>query len=125
MDRFFERLAKVEIAVPGVLAIVGALIAALALPLVAKLGLNSDFEVLMRKDKPSVIDLARIRDRVGRSIRSPVAIESDDVDAMQRFAAAWFLASRSCRRTSCTSSIGTSAPTRTSFGTTGTPSSLR
>jgi len=62
--------------------------AALSLPLVAQLGLNSDFEALLPKDKPSVIDLERIRDRVGGFNTLTVAVESNDVDAMQRFAAA-------------------------------------
>ena len=78
MDRFFERLAKVQYRRAGILAIVGVLIAALALPLVAKLGLNSDFEALLPKDKPSVINLARIRDRVGGFNTLTVAIESDE-----------------------------------------------
>lgn len=88
MDRFFERLAKLQFRRAGVLAAVGALMAGLSLPLVAQLGLNSDFEALLPKDKPSVIDLERIRDRVGGFNTLTVAIESDDVDAMQRFAAA-------------------------------------
>ena len=58
------------------------------MPLVAQLGLNSDFEALLPRDKPSVIDLERIRDRVGGFNTLTVAIESDDVDAMQRFAEA-------------------------------------
>jgi predicted RND superfamily exporter protein len=88
MDRFFEQLAKLQFRRAGVIAAVGVLMAALSLPLVAKLGLNSDFEALLPKDKPSVIDLERIRDRVGGFNTLTVAIQSDDVDAMQRFAAA-------------------------------------
>ena len=88
MDRFFEQLAKLQFRRAGVIAAVGMLMAALSLPLVAKLGLNSDFEALLPKDKPSVIDLERIRDRVGGFNTLTVAIQSDDVDAMQRFAAA-------------------------------------
>ncbi len=85
-DRFFEQLAKLQFRRAGVLAVVGALMAALALPLVSNLGLNSDFEALLPEDKPSVIDLERIRDRVGGFNTLTVAIESKDVDAMQRFA---------------------------------------
>ncbi|MCZ6806698.1 MAG: MMPL family transporter, partial [Deltaproteobacteria bacterium] len=65
---------------------VGVLMAALSMPLVADLGLNSDFEALLPEDKPSVIDLDRIRDRVGGFNTLTVAIESKDVGAMQRFA---------------------------------------
>ncbi|MBW2510051.1 MAG: MMPL family transporter, partial [Deltaproteobacteria bacterium] len=88
MDSFFEKLAKLQFRRAGVFAVVGVLVAALSLPLVAQLGLNSDFEALLPKDKPSVIDLERIRDRVGGFNTLTVAVESNDVDAMQRFAAA-------------------------------------
>jgi predicted RND superfamily exporter protein len=88
MDSFFEKLARLQFRRAGVFAVVGVLMAALSLPLVAKLGLNSDFEALLPKDKPSVIDLERIRGRVGGFNTLTVAIESKDVDAMQRFAAA-------------------------------------
>ncbi len=85
-DRFFEHLAKLQFRRAGVFAFVGALMAALSLPLIAELSLNSDFEALLPEDKPSVIDLERIRDRVGGFNTLTVAIESKDVDAMQRFA---------------------------------------
>lgn len=85
-DRFFEGLAKLQFRRAGVFTFVGVLMAAVSLPLVANLGLNSDFEALLPEDKPSVIDLERIRDRVGGFNTLTVAIESKDVDAMQRFA---------------------------------------
>lgn len=85
-DRFFEQLARLQFRRAGVFAFVGVLLAAFSLPLVARLGLNSDFEALLPEDKPSVIDLDRIRDRVGGFNTLTVAIESEDVDAMQRFA---------------------------------------
>ncbi|MBW1875872.1 MAG: MMPL family transporter, partial [Deltaproteobacteria bacterium] len=85
-DRFFEQLAKLQFRRAGVFAFVGVLMAAVSLPLVANLGLNSDFEALLPEDKPSVIDLERIRDRVGGFNTLTVAIESKEVDAMQRFA---------------------------------------
>ncbi|MBW2509902.1 MAG: MMPL family transporter, partial [Deltaproteobacteria bacterium] len=88
MDNFFEKLAKLQFRRAGAFAAVGVLMAALSLPLVAQLGLNSDFEALLPRDKPSVIDLERIRDRVGGFNTLTVAIESNDVDAMQQFAAA-------------------------------------
>lgn len=85
-DRVFERLAKLQFRRAGTFALLGTLIAALSLPLVADLGLNSDFEALLPEDKPSVIDLDRIRDRVGGFNTLTIAIESEDLDAMQRFA---------------------------------------
>jgi predicted RND superfamily exporter protein len=85
-DRFFDQLARLQFRRAGVFVFAGVLLAALSLPLVAKLGLNSDFEALLPEDKPSVIDLDRIRDRVGGFNTLTVAIESKDVDAMQRFA---------------------------------------
>lgn len=85
-DRFFEHLAKLQFLRAGVFAFLGALMAALSVPLIAELSLNSDFEALLPEDKPSVIDLDRIRDRVGGFNTLTIAIESKDVDAMQRFA---------------------------------------
>jgi len=86
IDRFFEQLAKLQFRRAGLFVFVGVLLAAFSLPLVAELGLNSDFEALLPDDKPSVVDLDRIRDRVGGFNTLTVAIESKDVDAMQQFA---------------------------------------
>jgi len=83
---FFGHLARLQFRHAGVFAFVGVLMAALSLPLVADLGLNSDFEALLPKDKPSVLDLERIHARVGGFNTLTVAIESKDIDAMQRFA---------------------------------------
>ncbi|MDH3623639.1 MAG: MMPL family transporter [Myxococcales bacterium] len=85
-DRFFKHLAKLQFRRAGLFAFVSALMAALSVPLIAELSLNSDFEALLPEDKPSVVDLERIRDRVGGFNTLTVAIESEDVDAMQRFA---------------------------------------
>ncbi len=85
-NRFLEQLAKLQFRHAGVFAFVAVLMAALSMPLVADLGLNSDFEALLPADKPSVIDLDRIRDRVGGFNTLTIAIESKDVVAMQRFA---------------------------------------
>ena len=62
------------------------LLAAGAFPLIARLGLNSDFTALLPEDKPSVRDLERVRGRVGGLSTLTLAIQSDDVEAMQRFA---------------------------------------
>ncbi len=83
-----EQLGKLQFRRAGVFVSCSVVIAALSLPLVAELGLNSDFEALLPRDKPSVIDLERIRDRVGGFNTLTVAIESTDVEAMQRFAEA-------------------------------------
>lgn len=64
----------------------GALLAAGSVPLILQLGLNSDFTALLPEDKPSVRDLERVRGRVGGLSTLSVAVQSDDVDAMQRFA---------------------------------------
>jgi hypothetical protein len=85
-NRFLERLAGLQFRRAGVVVVVGALLGALSVPWIAQLSLNSDFEALLPQDKPSVIDLERIRDRVGGFNTLTVAIESDDVEAMQKFA---------------------------------------
>lgn len=88
LERMFQQLAELQFRRAGVFAFCGVVIAALSIPFVTKLGLNSDFEALLPRDTPSVIDLERIRDRVGGFNTLTVAIESEDVDAMQRFAEA-------------------------------------
>lgn len=83
----WDRLAHLQYRRAGWFLLAGALVAAGSIPLIRNLGLNSDFTALLPEDKPSVQDLEKVRGRVGGLSTLTLAIQSRDVEAMQRFAA--------------------------------------
>ncbi|MCA9536128.1 MAG: MMPL family transporter [Myxococcales bacterium] len=83
---FLDRLAGLQYRRAGTFVALALLLAAAAIPLVRQLGLNSAWDALLPRDKPSVQDIERIQDRVAGLNTLTLAIESDDTDAMKRFA---------------------------------------
>lgn len=83
-----DRLAAHQVRRALAFVLAGLLLGALSVPLVAQLGLKSAWEALLPRDKTSVLDLERIRGRVGGLSTLTVAIESQDLSAMQRMASA-------------------------------------
>lgn len=81
-----ERLARLQFARAGAIVAIAFALAAAAVPLILQLGLNSAWEALLPENKPSVIDAQRARHRAGGVQTLTVALESDDLEAMQRFA---------------------------------------
>jgi len=81
-----DRLARLQTRRGWVFALIGAGLVAGSLPLIADLGLDSSFTALLPEDKPSVRDLEAVGDRIGGMSTLFVAIQSDDTEAMQRFA---------------------------------------
>jgi len=82
----WDRLAELQFRRAGWFMAVAAMLVAGSVPLIAELGLNSDFSALLPRDKESVQDLEKARGRVGGLSTLTLAVQSDDVDAMQRFA---------------------------------------
>lgn len=87
-DAFFARLAQLQVRRAGALVLLAFACAVASLPLVARLGLDTTFEALLPRDKPSVRDLELIRGRTGGLSTLTVAIESPqkNVPAMQKLA---------------------------------------
>ncbi|NOY92393.1 MAG: MMPL family transporter [Deltaproteobacteria bacterium] len=83
---FLERLATLQHRRAVLFVVIGLLIGGVSVNFIRHLGLNSAWEALLPSDKPSVHDLERVRDRVGGLSTLTVAIESSDLEAMQRFA---------------------------------------
>ena len=85
-DRFFRRLADLQIRHPiAILAVV----AASCIPAgwaALHLELRTDWTELLPENKPSIKDLRRIQERFGVLGTYTVAIEGDDLPAMERFA---------------------------------------
>ncbi len=79
------KLAEVQTRRAGSIVLAAYLLGAAAIPLVMQLGLDSRFEALLPTDKPSVLDLERLRNRIGGLQTLVVAVQSEDLDAMQRF----------------------------------------
>ena len=67
-------------------ALAALLLALGSLPLISQLGLNSALTALLPDDKPSARDLEAIRGRLGGTSTLTLAIQSKDLDAMERFA---------------------------------------
>jgi len=83
---FLERLAAFQQQHALGIVLVGLILSGVSVYFIRDLGLNSAWEALLPSDKPSVHDLERVRDRVGGLSTLTVAVESDDLEAMQRFA---------------------------------------
>jgi uncharacterized protein len=83
---FLTRLAHRQHRRAGTFMLVGILLAGLSVPLVLQLGLDSSFTALLPDDKPSVRDLEELEDKVGGLQTLTVAIQSQELEAMQRFA---------------------------------------
>ncbi|MCA9577897.1 MAG: MMPL family transporter [Sandaracinaceae bacterium] len=81
-----DRLASLQFRRAGAFVVAALLLAAAAVPLVRQLGLNSAWDALLPRDKPSVQDIARIEGRVAGLNTLTLAIESEDLEAMQGFA---------------------------------------
>jgi len=81
----FRRLAAAQVARPWTFVIVSWLIVAASIPFLAKLELHSSWTSLLPTDKPSVVDLERVGQRVGGLTTLSVVVESRDLPAMQRF----------------------------------------
>ncbi|HTM44942.1 MAG TPA: MMPL family transporter [Polyangiaceae bacterium] len=87
---WFSRLAAVQARRAVAFVLIGVALALGSVPFVMRLGLDTTFEALLPKQKPSVLDLEHIRGRLGGLSTLTVAVESADhnVPAMQHFAAA-------------------------------------
>lgn len=83
MERFFTRLARAQHERPIVWVIVAFALAALALPMVARLELNSDFQAMLPEHAPSVRDLDEIRARFGGTATLTLAIQAEDGTSME------------------------------------------
>lgn len=79
------KLAEIQTRRAGGIVLAAYLLGAAALPLVMQLGLDSRFEALLPTDKPSVLDLERLQNRIGGLQTLVVAVQSDELEAMQRF----------------------------------------
>ena len=79
------KLAEIQTRRAGSIVLAAYLLGAAAIPWVMDLGLDSRFEALLPTDKPSVRDLEQLGDRIGGLQTLVVAIQSDDLEAMQRF----------------------------------------
>jgi len=86
IDRVLDQLATAQHRRAGRLTVLSLVVAGAMVPVVLDLGLNSSWTALLPEDKPSVADLEKIGGRVGGLSTLTVAIRSDDLDAMQRFA---------------------------------------
>ncbi|MCA9580696.1 MAG: MMPL family transporter [Myxococcales bacterium] len=88
MERFLTRLAGWQFRRAFTFTFAAWLVALGALPLVLDLGLNSSFEALLPRDKPSVRDLEELQGRIGGLSSLSVAILSPnkDVEGMQGLA---------------------------------------
>jgi uncharacterized protein len=81
-----DRLAAAQHRWPWAFALVAFLLAALVLPLLLQLKLKPGLENLLPSDKPSVRDLETAGSRIGGLTTLTVALESEDREALQRFA---------------------------------------
>lgn len=79
------KLADIQTRRAGSIVLAAYLLGAAAIPLVMQLGLDSRFEALLPTDKPSVLDLERLQNRIGGLQTLVVAVQSEDLEAMQRF----------------------------------------
>ncbi len=87
MQSFWRGLANLQVAKSGLIIGVAWALAAGSLPFVAKLGLNGDFTALLPEHKPSVVDLAEVRERFGRQATLSVAIEAATTTVARAFVA--------------------------------------
>ncbi|MBX7193034.1 MAG: MMPL family transporter [Sandaracinaceae bacterium] len=78
IERLFTRLARAQHAQPLLWVLVAFAIAALALPMVGRLELNSDFQAMLPEHAPSVRDLDEIRSRFGGTATLALAIQAED-----------------------------------------------
>ena len=86
--RILDWLADTQFRKPWLIVAVAVLIGAGSIPVVKKLTLNSDFTALLPRNKPSVQDLVLAGNRVGGLNTLTLAVQSNDVDALQHFARA-------------------------------------
>lgn len=91
IDSFFAKTARLQHAHPWRIVIGACLLAALAIPSVLRLELNSDFQAVLPESAPSVRDLDEIRARVGGTSTIALAFQStdDDRDALRVFVRAF------------------------------------
>ncbi|MBN1652933.1 MAG: MMPL family transporter [Deltaproteobacteria bacterium] len=87
-ERFFNRLAGFQYHRPLVVVLIAFALAGSAVPLVLRLGIKTGFAALLPREKPSVKDLEAAGDRIGGLTTLTVAVQSEDREAMQRFAKA-------------------------------------
>jgi predicted RND superfamily exporter protein len=92
LERFPERLARVQHERPWPALAVGALVSLASLPFIIGvpgfvdgLTLNSDFTAMLPETAPSVRDLDEIQRRFGGQQAMTLVIEADDIDAVHRF----------------------------------------
>lgn len=76
MDRLILRLTSFQLGRPGLVALIAFLASLAAAPLAARLELNGDFTALLPEHKPSVRDLAEIKERFGRQATLTVAVRA-------------------------------------------------
>lgn len=87
IESFFSRLAEIQYERAGLVLVVALLLSAGAFQLVRQLTLDTSFVALLPDNKPSVVDLRALGDRVGGLQTLSVAVESPskNLEAMQRF----------------------------------------
>lgn len=86
MSKFLAKLALVQTKHALALLLVAIGVGVLAWPYVDRLELDTSWEALLPQDKPSVRDLHRVGKRLGGLSTLIPVIQSDDTEAMQRFA---------------------------------------
>jgi predicted RND superfamily exporter protein len=77
-QRIAERLADLQVTHPWRFVSVGVLVAILALPFVARLSLNPDFQALLPESAQSVRDLDEIRERFGATGHIMIGVQAED-----------------------------------------------
>lgn len=82
------RFARAQATRPLWFALAALVISVGSVPFVLQLGLDTEWSVLLPKDRPSVQDLERVAGRVGGLSTLSMVVESDDTEALTRFAEA-------------------------------------
>lgn len=77
-ERFLEHVGRAQSAYPRIWVVVGFVVAAMAVPSVGRLELNSDFQAMLPETAPSVRDLDEIRARFGGTSTLALAIQARD-----------------------------------------------
>jgi predicted RND superfamily exporter protein len=88
MERVGERLADLQAKYPWRFVGTGLVLALLALPFVARLALNPDFQAMLPESAQSVRDLDEIRERFGATGHLMLGIQADDEEQLHSFVAA-------------------------------------
>ncbi len=83
--RLFERLADLQVTHPWRFVSAGLALAVLAVPFVAQLSLNPDFQALLPETAQSVRDLDEIRERFGATGHLMLGVQAEDEEQLHDF----------------------------------------